>query len=78
MKALSAKDRFQDRLSCRPSPLPDGSRLEHCLAFIRKPSLQGLWVVRRAREGRDDPTGCQPEAQLGRVTTNIFGVTYEL
>ena len=58
--------------SSRWQPLGALSRL------VRKPSLQGLWVVRRARERRDDPTGCQAEAQLGRVTTNILGVTYEL
>ena len=72
MKALSAKDRFQDSL------FHDGSSSGHCLAFGRQPSPRGLWVVRRAGERRDDPTGCQPEAQLGRVTTDIFGVTYEL
>ena len=56
MKALSAKDRFQESL------FQDGSSSGHCLAFGRQPSPRGLWVVRRAGEGRDDPTGCQPES----------------
>ena len=56
MKALSAKDGFQDMLSSLP-PMPPfvsskmATDLGHFLTFMRQQSLQGLWVVEQTGGG---------------------------